>query len=465
MKRTSEPFTFIDLFAGIGGFHHALQSLGGTCVLACEIDEACRKLYKKTFGIFDDCFPSDVRTLTQDKNGNPLSSKAIDSLVPNHDVLCAGFPCQPFSKSGKQLGVHDQTRGTLFFDIMQIARSKKPKYMILENVRNLAGPRHADTWQIIIESIRDAGYRVCQTPVVLSPHLVPKEMGGAPQVRDRVFILCEYVTKRKSCESQPLISRDLFKDVWNSDDWRIGAYLDSDYKIKNVGTYRLSEDETAWIEAWDYFVRHFPDDVLPGFPIWADSFVKTPAITADMPKWKSDFLKKNSAFYCRYKPFIDTWKKKKWGNSKITVSDFPPSRQKFEWQARKQHPTRHGRTLRDLVLQMRPSGIRVKPATYLPALVAITQTSIVGPEVKSRGIKKYRKITPREASHLQGIPSECFKNAGVDDKQAYKQLGNGVNVGLVRLVARALLSYCEVPQFQESKLRFVEEDLFTELTP
>jgi DNA (cytosine-5)-methyltransferase 1 len=195
--------------------------------------------------------------------------------------------------------------------------------------------------------------------------------------------------------------------------------------------------ERTWLDAWDAFVQVIPSEVLPGFPIWVDAFTARPKITAEMPEWERNFRMKNADFYRAYREVIDAWLKERWGPDGITVRDFPRSRQAFEWQARKAHPQRKGRTIQDLVVQMRPSGIRVKPATYLPALVAITQTSIVGPKVGT--IREYRKLTPREAARLQGIPPETFAKAGVQDRAAYKQLGNGVNVGVVRLATQALM--------------------------
>lgn len=156
-------FTFIDLFCGIGGFHQAMSDLGGECVYASDIDEDCRKTYEANYGIRPD--------------GDITQVNAAD--IPAHDVLCGGFPCQAFSKAGKRLGFADATKGTLFFDIMRIAGHHKPKYMLLENVRNLASHDHGNTWRVIHDSIVEAGYNVIDSPVIFSPHYI-----GIPQHRE-----------------------------------------------------------------------------------------------------------------------------------------------------------------------------------------------------------------------------------------------------------------------------------------
>jgi len=432
---STSRFRFIDLFAGIGGFHHALAApeFGGECVLAVDIDPDCRRVYEATWPSMAGRIYSDVRSFTQSTSGIDRTAAEIDALIPDHDVLCAGFPCQPFSKSGTQQGVLDTTRGTLFFDIMKIVQAKMPQFLLLENVRNLAGPRHEETWRTIVATLRATGYRVASDPVVFSPHLLPAWMDGRPQSRERVFILAT----RADAHDEPLYELPLVERAptvgWNPNDWDIEDYLLDDEEIRDLANYQLRVDETAWIEAWNAFVQGIPSDDLPGFPIWVDAFRDRPKIPEGTPDWKADFLRKNSAFYSEHRTFIRAWLRRSWIRGQgYRVSDFPASRRKFEWQARLAQPTRPERDLWALTMHMRPSGIRVKPATYLPALVAISQTSIVG--------SRRRRITPIEAGRLQGLPDWVFPQAGVDDATAYKQAGNGVNVGAVQHVARALFA-------------------------
>lgn len=454
-------FKFLDMFAGIGGFHHALAELGGVCVLACELDSEARNVYQKTFEEAENpgIIVENIRDLTRADPANEmslLSREEVRRRVPDHDLLCAGFPCQPFSKSGGQQGVRDKTRGTLFHDLLQIIDAKQPTYIFLENVRNLAGPRHVDTWHTIVSSLQELGYQLSAEPLIFSPHLLSPEMGGAPQVRERVFILGVRNDKSNGQLKNILdFHRDLNEKVfWNPDQWKIFHYLDADHLISDLPDYEISENESMYLEAWDYFVANLSQDLLPGFPIWAFAFRNSPALEDGMPAWESGFLIKNSHFYLENRGFIDSWTKMKWGKSRLTVAEFPVSRQKFEWQARKHHPGKTGRTLKDLVIQFRPSGIRVKPPTYLPALVAITQTSVVGPLLR-KGSDRYRKLTPIEAARLQGVPDAVYSRGTVTARAAYKQLGNAVNVGLVRKVAEILMGCSTANESRQAEMSFV----------
>ena len=174
-------FKFVDLFAGIGGFHAALASLGGTCVYASEIDKAASEIYLRNWG--------------QRPDGD-ITKHANESImdVPDHDVLVGGFPYQPFSKSGLQKGM-EEVRGTLFWNIAKIIEHHKPASVLLENVRNLAGPRHIHEWNVIIHTLRELGYRVSDDPLIVSPHQIHPNFGGRPQVRERVFIAATKIPK------------------------------------------------------------------------------------------------------------------------------------------------------------------------------------------------------------------------------------------------------------------------------
>jgi DNA (cytosine-5)-methyltransferase 1 len=135
-------FTFIDLFAGIGGFRLALEKLNGKCLFSSEIDEECAKTYSVNFGEYP---KGDI-------------TKIDPRLIPNHDILCAGFPCQPFSISGKKKGF-DDTRGTLIFTVLEIIKVKKPKVFFLENVKHLKNHDKKKTLQIIIRKLEKLDYK------------------------------------------------------------------------------------------------------------------------------------------------------------------------------------------------------------------------------------------------------------------------------------------------------------------
>jgi len=407
-------FKFIDLFAGIGGFHAALAAMGGEAVYAAEIDPQAAAVYRRNWGL------DPLRDITADANDEVMK-------VPPHDVLTAGFPCQPFSKSGAQRGM-DETRGTLYWNILKIVQAHHPSIVLLENVRNLAGPRHLHEWQIIVETLRHEGYRVCDTPAVLSPHLLPPDAGGRPQVRERVFILASYVGL--GAEPNELVAELPFANrptgSWDPQSWHLELDLPLD-DDGNVEGCELSESERYWIDAWDDFVRLMWEERegrrLPGFPLWADEWIHINdlSISVGTPKWKSDYLRKNSEFYTAHSKVIDAWVNK-W---QIYSDLFPQSRRKLEWQAQ------DTQSLWDTVMHFRPSGIRAKAPTYVPALVAITQTSIVGP--------RKRRLSPREAARLQGLP-EWFDFGDQSAAATYKQLGNGVSVGAVWHALRSLAS-------------------------
>ncbi len=401
-------FTFVDLFAGIGGFHAALEPLGGKCVFASEIDEAARQIYSQNWKLNR---PENADMVIE---GDIIPFTQPEVRVPHHDVLCAGFPCQPFSKSGKQRGM-DEARGTLFWNIARIIEEREPSMVLLENVRNIAGPRHRHEWNTIIRTLRELGYAVSSEPTVFSPHWLPPYMGGTPQVRERVFIVGVRVGAARAFaldDLPPVVPKGPIPG-WDPLDWNLerDLPLQSDSQI-DFERYRLSSDEEKWIDVWNDFLDSVDCDSLPGFPIWADDLKDPLPTLAGLPKWKSDFLVKNNAFYLAHKNQIDEWKERH-----LNLEELPRSRRKLEWQAQDAE-----RDLRKCVLHFRPSGIRAKRGTYVPALVAITQTSVVG----SRG----RRLTPREAARLQGLP-ESFSFEGQSDALTYKQLGNGVAVGAV----------------------------------
>ena len=175
----NKSFTFIDLFAGIGGFHQAMHELGGECVFASEIDLSARKTYeynhrKHSPHLFKNgFFNEDIKTIMPEE-------------IPDFDVLCAGFPCQPFSQAGHKRGFDDNAkseRGNLFFDIAEIIKVKRPKAFFLENVRGLVNHDNGNTFKIIQQILsEELGYSFYSKIIKASDY-------GLPQLRPRTFMI------------------------------------------------------------------------------------------------------------------------------------------------------------------------------------------------------------------------------------------------------------------------------------
>lgn len=389
-----KSFKFIDLFCGIGGFHQAMKSLGGECVFASDIDEDCRKTYEMNYGI------TPVGDITK--------IEAAD--IPPHDVLCGGFPCQAFSKAGNRLGFDDPTKGTLFFDICRILKYHHPKYVLLENVRNLASHDHGKTWNVIHDKLEDLGYNLLPEPVIFSPHYL-----GIPQHRERVYIMC---IRKDIGKVHPFtFTKEQIIPC------TINSILQDDGEIPNIKEYSISSDLEDLINLWNEFIRNIKVEKLPSFPIWSDrlSDLDTTEDLSQYPLWKRNFILKNNELYVNNRQFIDGWLKRAHQNPL-----FFGAKAKLEWQA--------GQTkdpdIWEQIFQFRPSGIRIKVNTYFPALVAIVQTSIIG--------SKKRFLTPRECARLQSFPENFLPD--VKQQQAYKQFGNAVNVKCVELFARHMFN-------------------------
>ena len=440
---------FIDLFAGLGGFHLALQKLGHECVFASELKDDLQKLYEINFG-------GNVI------HGDILSFEPKD--IPAHDILCAGFPCQPFSQAGKREGFKDKKeRGNFFFKICRIIEYHRPKYVLLENVANLSGHDNGDTMRVILRDLRGLEYDVPE-PEILSPHQF-----GIPQHRRRVYIVA--VDQHQGGIGDFSYPKTLKKKT------HIKSVLDESstqyMHLKAETRHQLD----VWQEFLDLTMKH--EGNIPRFPIWAMEFGAdyplTPApafnvpdnvlgkhgnlgrviegrsyeeclaqlpvyartaTSKEFPKWKIRYIEENRNFYKRNKKWLDIWLQK--------VSHFENSHLKLEWNCGpKATPT-----MEDKIIQFRASGIRVKLPDFAPALNLVgTQVPIcpwinLPPESLAKGEpSKGRYMTVREAAALQCMQNLQFGNGDFNLTQSriYEALGNAVNVEVVYRIAKNLI--------------------------
>jgi DNA (cytosine-5)-methyltransferase 1 len=396
----NEPkFTFIDLFAGIGGFHLAASNLGGKCVFASEFDENARKTYQENFLKHN-------KDLFYSGNFAGDITKVNEKDIPDFDFLFAGFPCQPFSKGGYRKGFED-TRGTLFFEVARIIKHHNPSYVLLENVQNLVTHDSGRTFDTICNTLDELGYAINASPLILSP-----DDFGIPAIRKRIFI---------PAIKKVLIKKDKFM-LNLSDSLSLvgeqGAYGIISKNLVDEKFY-ISNYEAKVLEAWNEFYLGIDIKVV-GYPIWADEFNKKYKII-DTPKWKEGFILKNRELYKRNKKFINKWLKK---------YDFlewmKPTQRKMEWQAGSDISNIYGG-----LIQFRPSGVRVKRPNKFSTLVAMNQPQIIG--------KYKRRLTPNETKKLQSFPDDFILPS--QNNIALKQLGNSVNVEVIKKIILKMRDY------------------------
>jgi DNA (cytosine-5)-methyltransferase 1 len=382
----STNLKFIDLFCGIGGFHQALNRIGATCVFACDIDEQCRKTYERNYGL---------------KPHGDISKLNINAeTIPEFDILCAGFPCQSFSNSGKKGGLEDK-RGKLFEYILQIAALRNPRFLFLENVKHIMKIDDGKVFEHILKRIRETGYEV--HTIELSPHEF-----GVPQQRERVVFIC--------------VRRDIYmgnvsaKFVVPNTPIDLSRIIETD--TTKTAKYRISKDDEAILSAWDEMVHAFDVGESMSPTILCNEFYTTYTEEefAKLPEWKRDYKTKNRPLYEKYKTQWDEWYKRH-----ETLIKRKEIYGKLEWQVGKK---KAGDSIFNQFIQFRQSGIRVKKCEYFPTLVAIVQTPIYA--------KERRHITPRECARLQSFPDDFVLNE--NDHTAYKQFGNAVNVDVVHFV-------------------------------
>jgi DNA (cytosine-5)-methyltransferase 1 len=378
-----ENIRFIDLFAGIGGFHQAVTNIfpNAKCVWASEINAPTAAVYTENFGIDAFC---DI-------------TKVNESEIPQFDLLCAGFPCQPFSKGGNQKGF-DDIRGTLFFDIIRILEYHKPKYVILENVSNFITHDNGNTYRVIIKSLQKLGYHMPRIPVKISPIQI-----GMPIQRQRLFIPA--IMGDKSLIEFELPPHYLIN---KNNRPHVKSVFEFDKRINDI-SLKLTEYELYVLKIWNEFRKGVKVKTI-GFPVWYDFFHYS-GDYEEFPKWKQDFIKKNVQLYKENKLFIDNWKLKYNNLEKVNKTH-----RKFEWQCGNDI-----KSLFDCIIQFRPSGIRVKRPNSFSTLVAMNHTQIIG--------WKKRRLTMNELKKLQGFPDDFVLST--NKFMSLKQLGNAVNVKVV----------------------------------
>jgi DNA (cytosine-5)-methyltransferase 1 len=435
----AETLKFIDLFAGLGGFHRALEGLGHECVFASEIVPDLKDLYSKNFRGSDKYLKGDITKAKGD--------------VPRHDVLAGGFPCPSFSKSGKQNGRREK-RGKLMREILDIAKKHEPSYVFLENVGNFERINKGKAWHELRDGLKRIGYTVRATEHHASggTGLVSPHMMGYPHQRARFYVIA----------TKDPLARDPFQRPKTPPKTSLSSIEEDKPSAEHAKESELTPAQVRCVDHWNKLLKAMPKKRPILSPIWGDEAWEKYPYLGKSPSGSTEAELRSMAGPERFPPsmtvpqYIESlpryasgpeekfpgWKEEMIGDSRLFMElarkrlpdawfdelrKFPLSLRKLEWNC--------GAEERDLwtkVLQFRPSGLRAKRYNASPALVAMTSTQIpiLGPQ--------RRFLTRIEGLRLQGF--EDGHKLPKSRDAAFTALGNAVHVKVVQDIARRALA-------------------------
>ena len=411
----STDLKFIDLFAGLGGFHHGLSKVGGfECVFASEIDPRLRELYEVNHGL---------------KADGDITKVDVETL-PAHDVLCAGFPCQPFSLAGSKKGAGCPKSGRLIEHVVRIARHGRPEFLILENVPGLMTVASGSIWKYIDTAFKELGYEL--THKIISPLDV-----AVPQNRNRLFVvaslnhdlthvfdwpapkepkhLAEFLGNaahsHRAVEPRKRIQLEKWQQLLTD------CALPEEMPIQSItapefgATYPLDFSKADLSDLRE--CRGAYGQSLGDCSNWNDALEKLPSYCRNhrkVPYWLTQSVAFSREIYERNEERLDEWH-----------SDF--DKRFNSWQVLEWRGDRKSRDLSQHLLQFRASGIRVARPRTLPSLVAMTPTQvpIIGSEM--------RYLSKHEAARFQNLHD--LNEIPAADGFAFRAIGNAVNAKIV----------------------------------
>lgn len=384
-----KKLTFIDAYAGIGGFHSAMHQMNGQCIAAIEFNDSLKGIYSKSYHV-ENIF-KDFREFSKVRNKY------------NVDWFFAGFPCQPFSKAGARLGFQDPVNGDHFDHIIDFLKNNKVENVLLENVPNLLSHDKNRSIEKIISDLRLLKYNL-----IFIREISPHEM-GIPLYRPRLFMLFSKSKKKGlthiSCQGKP--SHSIYDFVARREDYGV-----------DIGMNQLFEDTFQILEGYS----HKDEAISIPKPMWLDEtlFDGESYINHSIPKysesiqgWKMQILNRNRRFFKKKGVPI--------GYSKF--QNYPLSRRKIEYNSTDSDFLRE-----DKIIQLRPSGIRISDKWHLPTIV---RSSTQIPWIFHRGLKSFVQCSESDLLELNGIR---LKYDSDQKGIIYQALGNCVNAKVVQSI-------------------------------